>query len=136
MVGFHLNRQAVQLVMRDSAVEFNGVLQLLHRHVKTFEKQSPGLPGNAQRLKAPGILTGTGKAQLNALGHHLLHAGADETAQMLTVAEHFNAIRRRSILMHFTENGFQRFDHRLLAVKVQGAHFVPRVAVQQIDATD
>ncbi len=55
---------------------------------------------------------------------------------MLTVAEHFNAIRRRSILMHFTENGFQRFDHRLLAVKVQGAHFVPRVAVQQIDATD
>ena len=77
MVGFHLNRQTMQLVMRDGAVEFNGVLQLLHRHVKTFEEQSPGLPGNAQRLKAPGILTGTGKAQFNALGDHLLHAGAD-----------------------------------------------------------
>jgi len=38
--------------------------------------------------------------------------------------------------MHFAEDGFQRFDHRLLAVEMQGTHFIPRVAIQQIDAAD
>ena len=37
--------------------------------------------------------------------------------------------------MHFAENSFQGFDHRLLAVEVQRTHFVPRVAVQQVHAT-
>jgi hypothetical protein len=55
---------------------------------------------------------------------------------MLAIAEHFHAVRRRGILVHFAENGFQRFDHRLLAVKVQRTHFVPRVAIQQVDAAD
>ena len=53
---------------------------------------------------------------------------------MLAVAEHFHAVRRRGILVHLAKNGFQRFDHRLLAVEVQGTHFVPRVAVQQVHA--
>ena len=53
---------------------------------------------------------------------------------MLAVAEHLNAVRRCGILVHLAENRFQRFDHRLLAVEMQGTHFVPRVAVQQIDA--
>ena len=54
---------------------------------------------------------------------------------MLAIAEHLHAVRRRGVLMHFAENSFQRFDHRLLAVKVQRTHFVPRVAVQQVNAT-
>ena len=47
VVGFHLHRQAVQFVMRNRAVEFDGVFQLLYRDVKTLEEESPGLPGNA-----------------------------------------------------------------------------------------
>ncbi len=122
--------------MRDSAVELNGVFQLLHRNVQAFKEQAPGLAGDAQRFEAPGILTGTGETQFDALGDHLLHAGANKTAQMLAVAEHLHAIRRRGVLMHFAENSFQRFDHRLLAVKVQRTHFVPRVAIQQVDAAN
>ena len=53
---------------------------------------------------------------------------------MLAVAEHLHAVRRRGVLVHLAEDRFQRLDHRLLAVKVQGTHFVPRVAVQQIHA--
>ena len=55
---------------------------------------------------------------------------------MLAIAENFHAIRRRGVLVHLAKNGFQRFDHRLLAVKVQRAHLVPRVAIQQIDAAN
>lgn len=55
---------------------------------------------------------------------------------MLAIAEDLHAIRRRGVLMHLAENRFQRFDHRLLAVKVQRSHLVPRVAVQQIDAAN
>jgi hypothetical protein len=101
---------------KDSAVELNGVFQLLHRNVKTLEEQSPGLAGDAQRspvpVRIPGalkrcasparpgdcsssvltfrcrsILTGTGETQFDALGDHLLYAGADQAAQMLAIAE-------------------------------------------------
>ena len=54
---------------------------------------------------------------------------------MLAVAEDFHAIWRCGVLMHFAENSFQGFDHRLLAVEVQRTHFVPRVAIQQVHAT-
>ena len=136
VIGFHLHRQAMELVVRDSAVELNGVFQLLHRNVKTLEEQSPGLAGDAQRFKAPGILTGTGETQFDALGDHLLYAGADQAAQMLAIAEDLHAVRRRGILMHFTKDRFQRFNHRLLAVEMQRTHFIPRVAIQQVDAAD
>ena len=136
VIGFHLHRQPVQLVVRDSAVELNGVFQLLHRNVKTLEEQPPRLAGDAQRFEAPGILAGTGETQFDAFGDHLLHAGADQAAQVLAIAEHLHAVRRRGVLMHFAEDRLQRFDHRLLAVKVQRTHFVPRVAIQQVDAAD
>ena len=54
---------------------------------------------------------------------------------MLAVAEDFHAIWRCGVLMHFAENGFQGFNHRLLTVEVQRTHFVPRVAIQQVNAT-
>jgi len=54
---------------------------------------------------------------------------------MLAITEDFHAIWRCGVLMHFAENSFQGFDHRLLAVEVQRTHFVPRVAVQQVNAT-
>ncbi len=55
---------------------------------------------------------------------------------MLAIAEHLHAVRRRGVLVHFAEDRFQRLDHRLFAVKVQRTHFVPRVAIQQVDAAD
>ena len=54
---------------------------------------------------------------------------------MLAITEDFHAIWRCGVLMHFAENSFQGFDHRLLAVEVQRTHFVPRVAIQQVNAT-
>src|SRR5699024_11836720 len=54
---------------------------------------------------------------------------------MLAITEDFHAIWRCGVLMHFAENSFQGFDHRLLAVEMQRTHFVPRVAVQQVNAT-
>ena len=53
---------------------------------------------------------------------------------MLAVAEHFYAIGWRGVLVHFAQNRFQRFYHRLFAVEMQRSHFVPRVAIQQIYA--
>ena len=134
LIGFHLDRQAVQLVVGDRTVKLHRVLQLLHRHTQALEEQPPGLPGDAYRLEAAGLQAGAGQAQLNALRHQLLDAGADQAAQVLAVAEHFHRLRRRGVLVHFAENGFQRFQHRLFAAEMQGAHFVPRVAIQQIDA--
>ena len=55
---------------------------------------------------------------------------------MLAIAEDLHAVRRRGILMHFTKDRFQRFNHRLLAVEMQRTHFIPRVAIQQINAAD
>ncbi len=54
---------------------------------------------------------------------------------MLAITEDFHAIWRCGVLMHFAENGFQGFNHRLLTVEVQRTHFVPRVAIQQVNAT-
>lgn len=54
---------------------------------------------------------------------------------MLAVTKYFHHIRRRGVLTHFAENGFQRFQHRLLAAEMQGAHLIPPlVAIEQIDA--
>ncbi len=133
VVSLNLDRQAMQFVVRNGTVEFDSVFQLLHRNVQTFKEQTPGLPGDAQRFKATGFLTGTGETQVDTFGDQLLHAGTDQAAQMLAVAEHLDAVRWRRILVHLAENGFQRFDHRLLAVEVQGTHLIPRVAVQQIN---
>ena len=65
-----------------------------------------------------------------------MYARADQAAQMLTVAEYFHRIGRRGVLMHFAEDGFQRLKHRLLAVEMQRAHFIPGVAIEQIDTAD
>ena len=124
----------MQLVVGNRAIKLDRVFQLLHRDAHAFEKQAPGLTGHAQRFKAAGFVTRRREAQLDTFRDQLLHAGADQAAQMLAVTEDFDAVRRRGILVHFAEDGFQRFNHRLLAVEVQRTHFVPRVAIEQIDA--
>ena len=87
-------------------------------HVQALKEQAPGLAGDAQRFKAPGFLTGAGETQFDALRHQLLHAGTNQAAQVLAVAEHLHAVRGCGILVHLAEDRFQRLDHRLLAVKV------------------
>ncbi|MNO06815.1 hypothetical protein D3C81_2287610 [compost metagenome] len=57
----------MQLVVGNRAVELNRVFQLLHRDVKAFKEQAPGLAGDAQRFEAPGFLTRTGQAQFDTL---------------------------------------------------------------------
>ena len=96
----------MQFVVRNRAIEFNGVFQFLHRDVQTFEEQAPRLAGNTQRFETSGFLARTGQAQFDALRHQLLDTRADQTTQMLAVTEHVNAIRWRGILMHFAQNRF------------------------------
>ncbi|MNY76979.1 hypothetical protein D3C86_2167380 [compost metagenome] len=51
-------------------------------------------------------MTGARKTQFNTLRDKLLHTGTDQAPQMLAVAEHFDAVWRRGILMHLPENRF------------------------------
>ncbi len=56
----------------------------------------------------------------------------DLVAVILAVAEHIDGIRCCRILMHLTQDGAQRLDHRIQAIKMQGTHFVPGIPVNQI----
>ncbi|MNS91029.1 hypothetical protein D3C72_1251020 [compost metagenome] len=62
LIGFHFDRQAVQFVVGNGAVELHRVFQLLHRHAQPFEEQAPGLAGNTYRFKTARLQSGAGQA--------------------------------------------------------------------------
>ncbi len=91
----------MQLVVRDSAVELNGVFQLLHRNVKPLEEQPPRLAGDAQRFEAPSILAGTGETQFDTFGDHLLHG--------LSVQVETNHVKLPAVVDGFASEGIIQF---------------------------
>ncbi len=123
-------RQVIQLVVGDVAVEVDGVLQLLDRHTAPFEEDAVLLLAERQRLDQ--LLLVPGQAQLDALGHQLLEAGAHQGAEVLAVAEHLYHLWGRGILVHLAEDGGEGVHHGLLPLEVQGADLAPGVAIDQI----
>ena len=123
-------RQVIQLVVGDVAVEVDGVFQLLHRHPAPLEEDAVLLPAKGQRLDQ--LLLVPGQTQLYALGHQLLEAGAHQGAEVLAVTEHLYHLGGGGILVHLAEYGGEGIDHSLLPLEVQGADLAPGVAIDQI----
>ncbi|CSC47058.1 Uncharacterised protein [Vibrio cholerae] len=76
------------------------------------------------------------EAQIDTLSQQLINQVTHHAAQVFAVAEHIHRFWRQRILMHFSKHGFQRIKHGRLAFKMQGTHFLPRVAIHQIDTAD
>ncbi len=123
-------RQVIQLVVGDVAVEVDGVLQLLDRHPAPLEEDAVLLL--AQRHGLDQLLLVAGEAQLDALRHQTLEAGANKGAEMLAVAEHLDHLGGGGILMHLAEDSGECVHHSLVALEMQGTDLAPGVAIDQI----
>ena len=123
-------RQVIQLVVGDVAVEVDGVLQLLDRHPAPLEEDAVLLLAERQRLDQ--LLLVPGQTQLDAFSHKLLEAGAHQGAEVLAVAEHLDHLGGRGILVHLAEDGGEGVHHGFLPLEVQGADLAPGVAIDEI----
>ncbi len=132
LIGFHLDRQAVQLVVGDRTVNSTAFSNFC-TDTQALEEQPRVCPATRTALKRPGSERVLDRRSSMHSDTNCWMRVRIRPAQVLAVAEHFHRLRRRGVWCICRE-WFQRFQHRLFAAEMQGAHFVPRVAIQQIDA--
>ncbi len=126
-------RQVIQLVVGDVAVEVDRILQFLDRHPAPLEEDAVLLLAERQRLDQ--LLLVAGQTQLDALGHQLLEAAAYQGAEVLAVAEHLDHLGGGGILVHLAEDGGEGVHHGFVPLEVEGADLAPGVAIDEIHRT-